>query len=290
MTETPALPWCERAFRSQDGLSLFYRDTGERAHLAPALLCLSGLTRNSRDFEALSLRVSEGGRRVVSLDYRGRGRSEYDPDWKRYNPRTYVDDVRHLIAAAQLHRVIVVGTSLGGLLAMAMGAAMPTVLAGVVLNDVGPDIDQDGLGPIYAYLGEAGPVPDWPAAAQRLRTHFGHWHDTDEVGWLDLARASYRETPEGQVVPDWDLNLARAVLAARDAAPVDLWPLYRSLRQVPVLVVRGATSTILRADTVSRMIDGMPHATAVTVPDVGHAPTLSEPAAAAAIDAFLAST
>ena len=288
MIETPILPWREREFRTQDGLRLYYRDAGDPSHHAPALLCLSGLTRNSRDFEALSQRVSQNGRRVVSLDYRGRGRSEYDPDWKRYNPRTYVDDVRHLLAAAQLHRVIVVGTSLGGLLAMAMGAAVPTVLAGVILNDVGPDIDADGLEPIYAYLGDVGPVPDWPAAAQRLRTHFAIWHDTDEAGWLDLARASYRETVEGQVVPDWDPNLARAVLASRDAAPVDLWPLYRSLRRVPVLVVRGATSTILRADTVSRMTDGMPHASAVTVSGIGHAPTLSEPAAAAAIDDFLA--
>ena len=146
------MAYIERRITSNDNLSLYLRDYGDPADPRPAILCLGGLSRNSKDFASLAERVSADGRRVIAPDYRGRGRSDYDPDWHNYAPPVYLRDIQDMLAALNLHRVVVIGTSLGGILAMGMGAAMPTPLAGVVLNDIGPEIETEGLGHIVAYM------------------------------------------------------------------------------------------------------------------------------------------
>ncbi len=276
----------ERRYSAQDGLSLYFRDYGAPGAGAVPVLCLTGLTRNSRDYHKLATRLAGSGRRVLCPDYRGRGKSEYDRDWRNYTPATYIGDIRHLLAATNVHRVIVVGTSLGAFLTMGMSAAMPASLAGAVLNDAGPDVNADGLSRILAYIGQDSPQPDWAAATARVRTMFPTLPYESDEEWLDFARSTYREGEDGVLHFDWDVDLAKPM--ASGAALPDLWPLFRGLRDVPVLALRGALSDVLSADTFERMGQALPHMKRVTVPGVGHAPTFTEPQSREAVDDFLA--
>lgn len=225
---------------------------------------------------------------MLSPDYRGRGRSAYDRDWRNYQPRTYVEDIRHLLAASNVHKVIVIGTSLGGLLAMAMTAAMPTVLAGAVLNDIGPAIEAAGLVRIRRYLAALAPARDWAAAARQLSQAIPDWPASNEAEWLAVARATYRQYDDGWLRPDWDPAIARPFGTASGTAPPDLWALFRGFGRLPLLAVRGERSDILTGETLARMQAVAPQMTSVTVPGVGHAPALNQPVERAAIDALLA--
>lgn len=272
----------ERRYLCGDGLSLYYRDYGSPQGGKTPVLCLAGLTRNSKDFHGLAHRLSRH-RRVLCPDYRGRGRSDYDPDWRRYHPRTYVDDIRHLLAATGTHEVIVIGTSMGGILAAALAVVVPGALRAVVLNDVGPDVGRDGLDQILAYLRNAKALPDWDAAAAHLKATFPHMPARNPAQWRMLAESTYRQDADGLLRFDWDPNLVKP-FDAGDDEPVDLWPLFRALRPLPVLTVRGALSPILSAETLARMAEALPRMRSVTVPDVGHAPSLGEPEVLEAID------
>ncbi len=274
----------ERTYTSQDGLRLYFRDYGDPAAAAVPVLCLPGLTRNSKDFDGLARRLAQT-RRVICPDYRGRGRSQYDDTWRRYVPRTYVDDLRHLLAAANLHRVVVVGTSLGGILAAALAVAMPCAVAAAVLNDVGPDIESDGLERIIAYMRSVPSMPDWQSAADYLRRALPDLPASTDHGWLDIARATFREGEDGTLHVDWDPALVKPLLAAR-GEDMDLWPLFRALSGVPVVAVRGARSDLLSQATLQRMADEIPGLVTVTVAGVGHAPSLLEPEVREAFDAL----
>ncbi len=225
-------------------------------------------------------------RRVIALDYRGRGQSEYDRNWQNYQPATYVSDVHHLLSALNLHRVFVVGTSLGGIVAMALGAAKPSVLAGVLLNDVGPDISIDGLSVIQRYMEAEKPFSDWGAVADHLAIFFPDLGFKTPEEWEFLATLSYSMRDNGKIVQDWDSNLVRP-LQNFDPKNVNLWPLFKSLRKVPLVTLRGALSNILTTDTFKRMMEQNPDMTAVTVPDVGHVPSLSEPSSIKALNGAL---
>lgn len=276
-------------FHSHDDLRLYYRDYGDRTAARTPLLCLSGLTRNSNDFHEFALRHA-ATRRVICLDYRGRGRSAHDPDPMHYEVPVYLDDVQHLLAVTHIHRVIVVGTSLGGIMAMALGTAIPTMLAGVILNDIGPDVKEDGRQRIAGYVGQAVQVPDWDAAVAHLRKGYAAAFPVlDDAGWQRMARGTFTETPAGNgLVLDYDLNISVALQEQAKQPLPDLWPLFRSLRPLPVLALRGSLSDILTADTFIRMKREHAGMIAVTVPDIGHTPMLDEPMAETAIDAFLA--
>ncbi len=275
----------ERRMTSQDGLTLYYRDYGDSLSARTPLLCLSGLTRNSADFADLAARHA-GERRVLCPDYRGRGRSEYDANWRNYQPPIYVNDIAHLLAATGTDRVIVLGTSLGGLLAMGLAVLKPTVVAAVILNDIGPDVVGGGITRILDYIGVDHPQPDWASAAAYLRELLPTLSIKTDEGWLKMARATYRAGPDGMLHFDWDVNLARPFAVATSAIP-DLWPYFRALRRIPTLAFRGALSDVLSAETFERMALAKPDLERVTVADVGHAPNFNEPDAAAAIDAFI---
>ncbi|MBI1775502.1 MAG: alpha/beta hydrolase [Proteobacteria bacterium] len=277
--------YVSRFFSAQDGLRLHYRDYGEATAQHPALLCLPGLARNAKDFHVPALRHA-GKRRVIASDYRGRGRSEWDPDWRNYQPRTYLDDIRHLLAGAGLQRMVVLGTSLGGALAMALGVLQPSLLAGVILNDIGTEVGSAGIARVLAYLAKDRPQPDWPSAAAHLKSLLPNLSIDSEDGWLRFAGATYREGDDGLLHFDWDPTIVRPLLTGRQS-PVDLWPLFGSLGRLPVLLIRGGKSDILSDATASRMADAHPGMGMVTVPGAGHAPTLEEPAVVEAIDAFL---
>ncbi len=293
---SPPAGFSERRFTSQDGLSLYYRDYGNANCTAVPVLCLSGISRNSKDFHALALRLAGGsaGRRVICPDYRGRGRSDYDAEWSRYTPPTYLNDIRHLLALTGAHKVVVIGTSLGGLLAAGMTAAMPTSIVGVVLNDIGPDLGTTALARIISYIGDDSPEADWRAVVGRMKRYFPNLNAGTDEDWMLIAKASYRQCADGLIRNDWDPAIARPLSGT--GLP-DLWPLFRAFGRLGrlghlgrrrVLVLRGETSDILSSatlDAMSREITGL---SAVTVPGIGHAPTLMEKESLAAIDELLA--
>ena len=276
----------EQKLTAQDGLQLYYRDYGDALASRTALLCLTGLTRNSADFDEVATRLCRE-RRVLCPDYRGRGRSDYDRDWRHYEPRTYLNDVLHLLAATGVGRAIVIGTSMGGLLAMGLAALRPTAVAGVVLNDIGPELQGPGLARILDYVGEDHPMPDFDHAARFLKHLLPHLAPkADHAWWLKLAEHTYRKGEDGLLHFDWDVNLARPLQNQKAMMP-DLWALYRGLARIPTLALHGALSDVLSEDVLRRMVLEKPDLVCVTVPDVGHTPTLSEPEAASALDAFL---
>jgi len=275
----------EHRFTAQDGLSLYYRDYGDPLSDRVPILCLPGLARNSKDFHRLAARLGEM-RWVVCPDYRGRGRSAYDPNSDNYQPATYINDLHHLLVAAGLHRAVVIGTSMGGLLASAMGAAMPGTLAGVVLNDVGPDIGDEGFDRIMAYLSKDNPQPDWDSAVRTFKAMLPLLSLRTEEDWRVATEATWVEGEDGMLHYDWDIHIVDP-LVRKQPLP-DLWALYRSLRNLPVLAIRGGASDVLLPATFDRMAAEHPSLERVTIDGVGHVPSLTEPEATEAIDRLLA--
>ncbi len=285
--QPPAMDWRDRFYHSRDGLRLHYREYGDPAASRAPVLCLGGLTRNGQDFDLLARRLAHQ-RRVVCPDLRGRGDSEFDSNWRNYRPEVYLDDIRQLMAAARLGHVVVIGTSLGGVLAMAMGVAMPLALKAVVLNDTGPEFDVAGIARIIDYVGEDLPQPDWESAARHMADRFPHLSKRNDEIWRRLVRNSYRQGADGRLHINWDVKLARGLKRLVRGPLPDLWPYYRSLRNVPVLALRGAWSDVVTAAALDRMAAEKPDLITVTVRDVGHAPTLEEPEVEAALNDFLA--
>ncbi len=276
----------ERRFTSQDGLSLYYRDYGDPGARAVPIVCLGGLTRNSKDYHRLASRFSPG-RRVICPDYRGRGLSEYDPDWRNYNPSTYVMDLHHLLAAAGLHRIVVVGTSLGGLMAMALAVSHPTALAGAVLNDIGPELSSGGLKPIIDYLRTPRTFASLAEVALYLKKYFPNLPAANETEWQSIADRTYRRAGDGSFRVDWDPDIVKPLLVAHNEGTQDLWPLFRALGDRPVLALRGELSDLLSEETFLRMGRELPNIHTVLVPGVGHPPGLEEPVSRVALDSFL---
>jgi pimeloyl-ACP methyl ester carboxylesterase len=284
------MSFTEKFFRSADGLQLYFRDYAGDARKAP-VLCLHGLTRNSRDFAALAARIAPA-RRVIVPDQRGRGRSQYDPQWLNYHPRTYVDDMWTLLRELSIERVIVVGTSLGGLMAMLMAATRPQALAGVVLNDIGPEIDPVGVARIQSYAGRLPPVRTWDDAAAQMKMTFGlAMPEYSEQQWLAFARQSFDEGEDGvpRLASDPKIGDAIRSIPAPPGATQAMWLALGQLRNIPTLALRGAHSDLLSTATFERMSREVPNMVAVTVANRGHAPQLDEPDSVRAIDAFLSS-
>jgi pimeloyl-ACP methyl ester carboxylesterase len=280
-----------------DGVTLFCRDYAAAAHLdsgvhdsrplAPVpVLCLPGLTRNSRDFEPLARHLSSV-RRVLTPDLRGRGRSDRDPDWRRYRLDVYVADMIALLDALQIEQVVVVGTSLGGLVGMFMAAGHRARVAGLVMNDIGPELDPRGMQRIASGMGKVRAVASWEEAAADARAaNESALPDLDEAEWLRFAHAVYRREASDRIVRDVDPLVGRALLEPSVPAP-DFWAAFAALQGLPMLCLRGATSDVLSADTVYRMQQLVPGLRAETIDGRGHAPTLDEPSSREALDRFL---
>jgi pimeloyl-ACP methyl ester carboxylesterase len=277
----------EFTYRAADGLDLFYR---EYRCVASGLtvLCLPGLTRNSGDFSALAATLSTRYR-VIAPDLRGRGRSAWDPQWSNYQPMVYVRDVLSLLDHLAVSRVAVIGTSLGGVLAMVLAASKSDRIAGIVLNDVAPEVSPEGVARIAEYVGRAAPVANWDEAVQQAKANYGSaLPGLSEQQWRDFAERSYRQQPDGTVIADYDPNIGTAIRATPPVT-ADLWPLFRTLATIPMLAFRGSHSDIVTPSVFDRMQAEHPHLQRVVVADRGHAPLLTEPECIQAIEQFLQS-
>lgn len=236
------------------------------------------------DFHRVALRLS-AERRVLCPDYRGRGKSDYDPNPNNYIPPTYLNDLRHLLTLSGVHHVVIIGTSLGGLIAMAMSLMMPSAIKGVVLNDIGPEIASNGRDRILNYIGTDSSPPNWDAAVNELKSLFPNLSLNTDDEWLEVAQATYRLDDKGVFHPNWDIKIVKPL--RRPASIPDLWPIFHALDHVPVLGIRGALSDLLLPETFEQMAATHPEFTAVTIPDTGHVPSLWEPESERAIDTFL---
>ncbi len=281
-------------WRTRDGLWLGARLwTPPPDAAAPSgpwpVLCLPGLSRNGRDFAALATRLAAAGHRVIVMDYRGRGLSDRDPDWRNYAIPIEAQDIDTGLDALGLERFAVVGTSRGGLHAMLLAIRRPAAVAAIVLNDIGPQIEMAGLRRIAESIGKDMTAPDWQTAAERLSKTFGHQFPvlTSADQWLRLARQLYRDQSDGLCL-DYDPDLARPLAGLDDGEPpADLWSAFPALASVPLFILRGENSDILSPATVTRMLAEHPRADAIVVPGQGHAPMLWEDAIQSQILEFI---
>lgn len=274
-------------YKSSDGLTLYARDYGPQdADLV--VLCMHGLTRNAADFEDVCENLP-GGVRGIAVDQRGRARSEYDLNPANYLPATYVQDMFTLIDHLGLERVVLFGTSLGGLMSMMMNAMKPGFFKGVILNDIGPVLDPVGLERIKGYVGKGEPMASWEEAAELIKANnqIAFPNLTGE-GWMRFAKRTCEETEDGRVRLAYDPKISEPIGDDEDnAVPPDLWPVFDQLQDVPLLVIRGEISDILHPDTVTEMQRGKPDTQFLEVAGVGHAPLLDEPGVMEKVNAFV---
>ena len=278
-------------FTSRDGLRLYARHYPVAGAWRRPLVCLAGLTRNSRDFHDLAralARPDADGRNVYALDYRGRGRSQHDPNWRNYSILIELNDVLDFMIVKGLQHAAVIGTSRGGILAMLMAVIRPASVGAVILNDIGPVIEPDGLARITAYVGRV-PLPaDWAEATRMVRDiNQRQFPAVAEAQWAELAR-QYFNDDNGLPSPAYDPALGKA-LAQMQAIP-ELWPQFAALAKVPMLVLRGEHSDILSTATLEAMRQRHPHLETVTVSGEGHAPLLKDAHSIGAIADFLQRT
>jgi len=272
-------------YESSDGLRLYCAVHSAENRIGLPVLCLPGLTRNSRDFARLAVHLSRG-HEVLAADLRGRGRSAWDANPAHYELASSVRDVWTLLDCKGIDRFVAIGTSLGGLMAMTMAAMEPRRLAGVILNDIGPEIDPAGLRRIAGYVGRLPAVRDWTEAIAQTKTVYScALPGLSDEEWAYFASCGYRENEAGVPVPDVDPGIATAFNRPGTGAP-HLWPLFRQLT-VPMLVIRGGLSDILSHDTLNRMIQEKPDLAHLTLAQRGHTPLLDERESLMAIDEFL---
>jgi pimeloyl-ACP methyl ester carboxylesterase len=276
--------WTDRYWQSADGLKLHYRDySGSEGR--PPLVCIPGLTRNARDFEGVAARLA-GAWRVVCVDLRGRGGSDKAADPTTYSPLVYLQDIQLLLSELAVPRVVLFGTSLGGLVSVLLANAARPQVAGLLLNDVGPVIEEEGLAHIRAYVGHYESWPTWSHAARALKETQGDRYPAWEMDkWIAHAKRACRLNSSGRVVFDYDMAIAEPLRAPAPAP--DLWPAFDALRGIPALLVRGGLSDILSEATAREMAARNPDLEVAIVPGIGHAPTLEEAEATAAIDRLL---
>lgn len=266
-------------FTVPDGTTLYYTDAGE----GPVILCLAGLTRNGTDFDYVAPYLS--GCRVIRLDYRGRGRS----DWAA--PATYTtlqegQDALALLDHLEIEKVAIMGTSRGGLIGMGFAAMVRDRLSGLLMNDIGPELVRSGIDAIGDYLGRNPSEKTYEeAAAMRAKLMIG-FEGVPDTRWEEEVRKHYIQTPDGLVI-NYDPRLREGFVATQGQPLPDLWPWFDALQGLPAAVIRGANSDLLSAETVAKMQERNPDLIVAAIPDRGHVPFLDEPEALAAIETWI---
>jgi pimeloyl-ACP methyl ester carboxylesterase len=286
--------WRDIRFSARDGLRLYARHYPARGSVFGSVrrpvLCLAGLSRNSRDFHHLAAALAshpEAARDVYALDSRGRGLSEHDRDWKNYSLLVELNDALDFMTMKGLHGAAVIGTSRGGVIAMMMAVLRPGAIGAAVLNDIGPVIEPEGLARITAYVGRM-PVPaDWEEAARVVcEMNMRQFPAVPAADWAEQARAWFNDDDNGLPALGYDPNLAKA-LSVIDGPLPELWPQFGALAQVPVLAIRGENSDILSTGTLGEMRARHPRLEVFTARGQGHAPLLIDAPAQSAIQALL---
>ncbi|MEZ6002213.1 alpha/beta fold hydrolase [Hyphomonas sp.] len=275
-------------YQSADGLRLYAADYGP-VDTPLTVLCMHGLTRNHKDFDPLIGKLNLPCR-FISVDVRGRGASERDPN-HAYSPDVYVGDMTALLNQLQIDKVTLIGTSMGGLMAMIMSQVLKDRIQGIVLNDVGPAVNPAGLKRIASYTSGVRAFPDWQAAAEAIAgSQHTAFPDFTQSDWLKFARQTCRETDEGQVEFDYDPAITKNMDVSGASWKVNfmMWRVFGRMKKIPLLIIRGEFSDILTPATAQRMCRRHKQCKLVTVPNRGHAPMLSEPEAVSAIADFLA--
>jgi pimeloyl-ACP methyl ester carboxylesterase len=275
-------------FTSNDGLRLHARCYGGRESTAIPVVCLPGLTRTAADFEVLAERLSAAGRRVIALDYRGRGLSAYDPNPANYNVKVELGDVLTVLDALNAQSAIFIGTSRGGIVTMMLAGIRPQAIAAAILNDIGPVIELPGLLRIKSYVGKLPAPENYAHAAGILRGLFAaQFPNLSDEDWLASARRAFKQD-NGRLVPTYDVTIAETL---KDIGPEtevpDLWPQFDAWAQAPLMVIRGALSDLLSAETVAAMKARHPDIRVVEVADQGHAPMLEDEPTLAAVERFV---
>ena len=273
-------------FTTSDNVALHYEDQGD----GPSILCLAGLTRNSRDFTYLMPHL--GDYRVIRLDYRGRGQSGHAADFMSYNVLREGADAIELLDHLGLERITLIGTSRGGLIAMALSITNPDRLSGVVLNDIGPEVTATGIARIMDYVGKTPPFKDLDEAAEALMAGQAKaFPGVPLWRWREQADFMWAPAPGGGIALRYDPRLRDALVgqAGAGAAP-DLWQLFDGLREIPTAALKGANSDLLSSETFAKMQERNPDMITAIVPDRGHVPFLDEPEALDAIRAVLRKT
>lgn len=279
--------WC----RAQDGLRLHGRLYGQAASGRLPVVCLPGLARTSADFHELATALSTHRARprpVLAMDYRGRGRSDYDRDPRNYDPRIELQDVQDVLTAAGVHAAVFVGTSRGGILTMGLSALRPAAIRGAVLNDIGGVIEGKGLVRIKGYIGKLPAPRDCAEAAQILkRLASQQFTRLSEDDWRTFARRTFKQTPRG-LAPDYDPALMASLQAYDLEKPLPvLWPYFDGLRGVPVLSIRGENSDLFSEATQAEMARRHPLCEPYVVVGEGHAPLLTDRATIQKIVGFV---
>lgn len=267
-------------YTAPDGLSLYYSDEGTGL----PVLCLSGLTRNGSDFSYVTPHLADC--RLIKLDYRGRGRSDWAEDFHSYTVQTEVEDILALLDHLDLDAAAIIGTSRGGLNAMALAARAPERILGVAFNDIGPVLEAEGLEVIMGYLGRR---PVWKTHAEAATARpeaMAGFEDVPPDRWMEEVRKLYVETPDGLGLT-YDPRLRDAVIAAGAQGAPDLWPLFDALEGKPIACIRGANSDLLSAETVQEMRRRRPDMIVAEIPGRAHIPFLDEPGAVAALRDWL---
>ncbi len=290
MTGRDRQDFATRCIQTADGLSLHIRIYGEGLP-GPPVICLPGLTRNSRDFHQLAVILSKAANplRVITVDSRGRGLSDRDSDTSHYALPVEALDVVSVLDTLAIDRAAFIGTSRGGLILHLLAASHPDRLAAVVLNDIGPVIEREGLEQIKAYLGREQKAPnDMDEAAGMLRAIHGDafpaLHPED---WRDMADAIYREI-DGRIVADFDPAIASQMASTDLSQPVpDLWTNFEAFGHTPLMAIRGETSKLLSPETLDEMASRHPEMVSVTAKGQGHAPILHVDGLATLIGEFL---
>ncbi len=279
------IPFEDKTIPAGAGLKLHARYY--RGGAKTPVLCLHGLTRNAADFEELAPKIAETRRDVVALTFRGRGRSDYDPDYLNYQPLMYRDDVLTAMDTLSLPEAVFVGTSLGGITTMLVNEAAPERVKAAIINDVGPELAVEGITRIASYAGKTKTdVADLEEAAAEIRAVNGiAFPDADDAFWLAFARRTFRENSDGTWTLAYDPNIGKALTEVGPAP--DLWGPFESLKDKPTLIIRGAISDLLSQEIVEKMRAVHPNFAYAEIANVGHAPMLTEPAAWDAIEDFL---
>ena len=286
MADLGTRTWVDRSWNSADGIKLHYRDYAG-PHDRPPILCIPGLTRNARDFEPVAEHFA-GEWRVLAIDLRGRGDSGFDPEPANYAPATYVADLLKFLDQLGIADAVFLGTSLGGLCTMLLAATDAERIAGALLNDIGPVIDQAGIDRIGSYVGKDVRFASWDdAIAEARHRHEATFPDWGAGEWERYVRRICREEG-GEIRFDYDMRIADNFVRGAGKPQVDAWPLYKALDGRPVTILRGELSDLLSDETARAMAIAIGDAEMVTVPHVGHTPNLEEPESIAAIERLLA--